>query len=381
MPRVQFGYFMHPGPIQQTAAARSAYLAHLTAVLDRIGGAFDSVWMMDHFCFAPWQVLESWTTISYLAGRYPALRFGPMVLSQSYRNPALLATMAATFQYLTGGRLILGLGAGWHEQEYRAYGYDFPPPGVRVAQLEEALHIITSLWQEERSAFTGRYYRVEAAPLQPKPDPPPPLLIGARQPRMLRLAARYADWWNECWRPLAAYRDTVTELEAACAAVGRDPATLRKTVLTVVACAPTEAAARAALEAGARAALGGSPILLRILANALVGTPAQVVEQLQPFVDLGVDYVIITTPRFPDETTLTLLHEEVLPALNGDRGISRASPRCLGSLGGATHYQGAESCTFVTASAQRMDDPLPLHARAGVEGAPVAGRQHEAATS
>jgi alkanesulfonate monooxygenase SsuD/methylene tetrahydromethanopterin reductase-like flavin-dependent oxidoreductase (luciferase family) len=322
MPRVQFGYFLHPGPMQQTAAARSAYATHLAAALDCISGAFDSVWMMDHFSLAPWQVLEGWTTISYLAGRYPSLRFGPLVLSQSYRNPALLATMAATFQYLTGGRLILGLGAGWKEEEYRAYGYDFLPPGARVTQLEEALQIITALWRDERATVAGRYYRVEAAPLGPKPDPPPPLLIGARQPRMLRLAARYADWWNDCWRPFAAYRDTVAELEAACAAVGRDPATLRKTLLTVVACAPTEAAARASLKAAVRVARQGSLLLPRVLANPVVGTPAQVVDQLQPFVELGVDYIIVTTPHFPDETTLTLLRDEVLPALNGLTGTS-----------------------------------------------------------
>jgi alkanesulfonate monooxygenase SsuD/methylene tetrahydromethanopterin reductase-like flavin-dependent oxidoreductase (luciferase family) len=281
----------------------------LQRALDAISGSFDSVWVMDHLQFGEHDVLEGWTTLTYLAALYPALRVGPLVLAQSYRNPALLAKMAATLDFLSGGRLILGLGTGWKEDEYRAYGYDFPPAAARVEQLEEALAVLRALWREERATVAGRHYRVESAACEPKPSAPPPVLIGARGPRMLRLAARHADWWNFAWQPIAAYADLAGQLDGACRAVGRDPATLRKTWLGLCSCAPTEAAARRALE--------GSTIPANIVAGAVVGTPAQVVEQLQPLAAVGVDYFIVATPDLPHLTTLELLRDEVLPRLNG----------------------------------------------------------------
>jgi alkanesulfonate monooxygenase SsuD/methylene tetrahydromethanopterin reductase-like flavin-dependent oxidoreductase (luciferase family) len=137
-------------------------------------------------------------------------------------------------------------------------------------------------------------------------------MVAAEGARTLRLAARYADWWNADWLAPEAYRALAERLDAACAAEGRDPATLRKTLLTVVSCAPSEREARAAL--------ADSPIPSRNpLDNALVGTPGQVLAQLRPYLTAGADYIIVATPHFPDETTLTLLRDEVLPALrNGD---------------------------------------------------------------
>ena len=130
------------------------------------------------------------------AGCNYRLRFGNAVLCQSFRNPALLAKMAATLQFMSGGRFILGLGAGWHEEEYQAYGYEFPSAPVRVEQLEEAIQIIQIMWREETATFQGRHYQVAEARCEPRPDPIPPIMVGAFKPKMLRLAAKYADWWN-----------------------------------------------------------------------------------------------------------------------------------------------------------------------------------------
>jgi alkanesulfonate monooxygenase SsuD/methylene tetrahydromethanopterin reductase-like flavin-dependent oxidoreductase (luciferase family) len=231
------------------------------------------------------------------------------VLAQSFRNPALLAKMAATLDYLTGGRLILGLGVGWKEDEYLAYGYDFPAVGARIEQLEESLAVLRALWREKRATVAGSHFRVESATCEPKLNAPPPVLIGAKGPRMLRLAARHADWWNYGWQAIPAYVSLIGELDDACRAVGRDPATLRKTWLGLCSCAPTVAEARRALE--------GSTIPAEIVATAVVGTPAQVVEQLQPLVAVGVDYFIVGAPDPPHLTTLELLRDEVLPRLNG----------------------------------------------------------------
>jgi alkanesulfonate monooxygenase SsuD/methylene tetrahydromethanopterin reductase-like flavin-dependent oxidoreductase (luciferase family) len=302
MTPIQFGLVLPLGP--RGPSARATFLADARRALDLIDDHFDSAWFADHFQLDSQDVLECWTTISYLAALYPTLRFGTAVLGQSYRNPALLAKMAATLQYLSGGRLIFGIGAGWKEDEYLAYGYEFPSAGVRVEQLDEALRIVKALWTEEQATFRGRYYRVDQARCEPKPSPLPPLMVGGAKPRMLRLIARHADWWTVSWTGLEAYRAQATELERACAEVERDPATLRRVWFGGCACAPTEEQAKV---------LAGERITT---ANGLLGTPEQVVEQISRFVELGVDYFIIGCGGFPDLTTLKLVTEQVLPALN-----------------------------------------------------------------
>jgi alkanesulfonate monooxygenase SsuD/methylene tetrahydromethanopterin reductase-like flavin-dependent oxidoreductase (luciferase family) len=302
MAPIQFGLVLPPGP--RAESPRATYLADARHALDLVGGHFDSAWFVDHFQFDNLDVLECWTTLSYLAALHPALRFGAAVLGQSYRNPAMTAKMAATLQYLSSGRMIFGIGAGWKEDEYLAYGYDFPSAGTRVDQLDEAMRIIKALWTEERATFHGHHYRVDQAWCEPKPDPLPTVMIGGEKPRMLRLVARHADWWNVSWTGIDAYRGMVAELERACDEVDRDPATLRRTWFGGCACGPTEE--QAAARSGGRITT----------ANGFLGTPEQIVEQMQAFVELGVDYFIIGCGGFPDLTTLELVVEQVLPALN-----------------------------------------------------------------
>ena len=285
-----------------------------------IDGHFDSAWFTDHLQYGAGPVLEGWTTLTYYMGLYPHLQFGHTVLSQSFRNPALLAKMAATAQYLSRGRFILGIGTGWKKDEYLAYGYDFPPPKVRIEQLEETLQIIKALWREEQATFEGKHYRVVNAYCEPKPDPQPIIMIGGCKPRMLRLIARHADWWNVSWyslnktRPdswsngsctgIGEYREQVQESERACNEVGRDAATLRRTWFGPCICAPTEAEVQKLQALQLRTDHG------------FAGTPQQVIEQMQPFIELGVDYFMFSCPDFPGLTTLELLANEVLPVLN-----------------------------------------------------------------
>jgi alkanesulfonate monooxygenase SsuD/methylene tetrahydromethanopterin reductase-like flavin-dependent oxidoreductase (luciferase family) len=305
MTLIQFGLVLPPGP--RTPDARATFLADARRELELVGKHFDSAWFVDHFQFDNQDVLECWTTISYLAALHPALRFGTAVLGQSYRNPALLAKMAATLQYLSDGRLIFGIGAGWKEDEYLSYGYEFPSAGARVDQLDEALQIVKALWTEERATFHGRYYRVDQAWCEPKPSPLPPLMVGGTKPRMLRLVARHADWWTVSWTGLDDYRALVAEMQRACAEVGRDPATLRRVWFGGCACAPTEQQAKV---------LAGERITT---ANGFLGTPEQVVEQMSRFVELGVDYFIISSGGFPNLTTLETMTKQVLPALNAGK--------------------------------------------------------------
>ena len=209
-------------------AERKTWVADINRALTLISPYFDSAWIVDHLMFDDTAVLEAFTTLSYFAGLHPQLKFGHAVLCQSFRNPALMAKMAANLQFLSDGRFILGVGAGWHEAEYRAYGYDFPSDGVRVEQLGEALQIIRALWTEEKASFSGTHYRIHEAYLEPKPELLPPIMLGAFRPKMLRLTAKYADWWNVSSTSSKDYRLMVEEFERACEAVGRDSATVRR---------------------------------------------------------------------------------------------------------------------------------------------------------
>jgi alkanesulfonate monooxygenase SsuD/methylene tetrahydromethanopterin reductase-like flavin-dependent oxidoreductase (luciferase family) len=212
--------------------------------------------------------------------------------------------MAATFQYMSGGRFILGIGAGWKEDEYRAYNYPFPPAGTRVEELDETLQIIKALWQDKKATFQGKHYQVVDAWCEPKPDPLPIIMVGGSKPRMLRLVARHADWWNVSWTRIEDYREQVEECERACVKEQRDPTTLRRTWFGGCLCAPTEKDVKALNKNG----MSAGP--------AFVGTPAQIIDQMRPFIDLGVDYFMLSSGGFPELTTLEMLVSEVLPALN-----------------------------------------------------------------
>jgi alkanesulfonate monooxygenase SsuD/methylene tetrahydromethanopterin reductase-like flavin-dependent oxidoreductase (luciferase family) len=307
MARIQFGFTMPVGPLDK--ARRPTFVEDVNRALNLVAGHFDSAWIIDHLQSGDADLLEGFTALTYMAALHPQLTFGHTVLCQSFRNPALLAKMGATLQFLSGGRFILGIGAGWNEEEYRAYGYDFPPAHARVAQLEEALQIIKALWVEEQATLEGRYYGIIDARCAPKPDPLPPIMVGAFKPKMLRLTAQYADWWNVSSTGVEGYGRMVGECERACADVGRDPATLRRTWGGGCACAPTQEEAEVFA--------GG----LYSADNAFddfgfVGTPQQLVAQMRPFIALGVDYFMLDCSGFPKLTTLEMLCNEVLPALN-----------------------------------------------------------------
>lgn len=286
---------------------RDTYLADLNRCLDLIEGHFDSAWMVDHLQTGLEGEMESFTSIAYLAALHPRLKFGSAVLSQSFRNPALLAKMGATLQLLSGGRFILGLGAGWHAGEYKAYGYDFPSNRVRVEQLEETLQIIRALWTEDKVTLTGKFYRVQDAYCRPKPDPLPPIMVGAFKPKMLRLTARYADWWNVSSIGPLAYQSMAAEFDRACQEIGRDPASVRRTWIGGCACAATQQAAED---------LAGDRFSAQDESDfGFVGTSRQIVEQMQRLIDLGIDTFILDCQDFPTLDGLQRLINEVLPAV------------------------------------------------------------------
>ncbi|MCC6315731.1 MAG: LLM class flavin-dependent oxidoreductase [Thermomicrobiales bacterium] len=200
---------------------------------------FDSIWITDHLIHRepgkPKQGMwECWSLLAALAAVTERVEIGPLVSCVGFRNPALLAKIADTVDEISGGRLILGLGAGWHEPEYRAFGYPFDH---RVARFAEALTIITGLLREGQVDFAGTYYQARDCELRPRGPRPlgPPIMIGSTGPRMMALAARHADLWNAWGRntPVDVAPASAT-LDAACHGVGRDPATLARSVAVLV---------------------------------------------------------------------------------------------------------------------------------------------------
>lgn len=196
---IKFGWFMSAEGVPGQEKV-PLVMAEERQVLAVVAEHFDSIWVQDHFYAfrSPADAwLECWTTITWLAARYPTLHVGPIVLGVGYRNPALLAKMAATLQVLSEGRLIMGIGAGWREPEYAAYSYPFPPTLTRVQQLDEAVQIMRLMWTQEAPGFQGKHFQIEGAYCEPRPSFPPPVMIGGGGEKLvLPLVGRVADIWD-----------------------------------------------------------------------------------------------------------------------------------------------------------------------------------------
>ena len=189
---------------------------------------FDSLWIADHFYGFDAKTdpfLEAWTTLTWLAAKFPNVLLCHHVLGQGYRPPALTAKMAATLQTLSGGRFILGIGAGWREDEYKSYGYDFPKASIRFAQLEELIHICRAMWTEDSPSFTGKHFSITEASAPPLPHPIPPICIGASGEQIgLPMVGRLADMWNGFMRGEADWLRKRDIVNASAEKAGRNPA-------------------------------------------------------------------------------------------------------------------------------------------------------------
>ncbi len=303
---VDFGLGLLHGPPK---GQNDLFLADLDKTLSQIRGSFRSIWMTDHFQWEGQPTFEAWTVMSYILARYPDFEVGPMVLGQNYRNPALLALMAASLQALSGGRFIMGIGAGWKEDEYLAYDYEYPSPRIRLQQLEETLIILKKMWEEPgQVSFEGAHYSIRDAWCEPKPETKIPILVGGGGYTTMKHAAKYADIWNYPDSPLGRYLERQAILRRHLDDIDRDPATLRLSWFGRVSLGRTEA------EAEAR---GKSRIPQWTEYNSFVGSPQRVAELMSEFVEEGVDYFMIDIIDAPDEEIIGMFTEEVIPAING----------------------------------------------------------------
>jgi len=274
---------------------------------------YDSVWFDDHFWFpgAPDRDhLEVWTVLSALAAVTTRLALGPLVLAQAFRSPGLLAKMAASLSRVSAGRLRLGLGAGWMEEEYRAYGFVLPPPRDRIEQLGEVVEIVRRLWRDERATYAGRHHRVADAPCRPKPLHLP-LILGGSGDRLLALAARHADGWNSpnpAWRDLPVKRERLIRL---CESIHRDPQSIEISEQVIAVVGATEKEVSRELER-ARESLAG---FARFDGDVHVGTPEKIAEALRARRALGVDSFMVMFGDFGSRDQIRIFGERVLPLL------------------------------------------------------------------
>jgi probable F420-dependent oxidoreductase len=280
-------------------------------LVERLG--YDSLWLDDHFWFPgrPDQAhLEVWSALCGLATATTRLTLGPLVLCQSYRSPALVAKMAASLAAISGGRLVLGLGAGWMAEEYAAYGYRFPSARCRLDELAEGLEVMRRLWRDERASFAGQQHSVRDAPCLPKPERLPVLLGGASD-RLLEVAATYADVWNcpnPAWRDLAAKRD---RLRRCCEQHGRDPETIVVSEQVLVVIGRSAADVKRERERAAEAM--GS--FADLDSDVHVGTPEQVAESLRRRQALGVSLLTVMFGDFGSAEQIECFAAEVAPLL------------------------------------------------------------------
>lgn len=276
---------------------------------------FDSIWLFDHFHTVPQPTqevtFECWTSTAALARDTKRVRIGQMVACNSYRNPALLAKMASTVDVLSHGRLDFGIGAGWYEHEYKAYGYEFPDGPTRLRQLRDAVRIIKSMWTEEEAVFEGKYHQVRGAINQPKGVQKPhiPLLVGGAGEKVtLKIVAQYADACNIGHQDNEGLARKLGIIEQHCNDVGRDYNEIRRTVLYNCAIAETDAEALAKSELYKRNVPEG-----RLREHALIGTPDAIRKRLIEIEQAGAQELIIFLQDAAKLDSLRLFGQECLP--------------------------------------------------------------------
>ncbi len=293
---------------------------HILHMAERLG--FPTVFRSDHYFIGRQQnSLEAYLSFAVAARETQRIRFGPLVSPVTFRSPVDVGRMAAQLDDLSGGRFVMGMGAGWNEAEHRAYGIPFPGAKERIERLGESIQLVKALWTQSPATFEGNYYHLEGADSLPKPPSGrPPLLIGGNgERRTLRLVAQHADEWNSTGGGLENYARRVEVLARHCETVGRDPATIRRSLMTSGVLGPTQAALDAATErmmGSARAESSASVEAFRDVLRArgaVVGTTEEVLDQLGRYAALGLDEVVFQHFNFDSDEVPEYLAAEIAP--------------------------------------------------------------------
>jgi alkanesulfonate monooxygenase SsuD/methylene tetrahydromethanopterin reductase-like flavin-dependent oxidoreductase (luciferase family) len=280
---------------------------------------FESLFRSDHLTaldgFTRRNSLALWPSLAALAARTRRLRFGPLVCSITFHHPALLAKNAAAVDQLSGGRFELGLGAGWYAGEHRRFGVPYPSYAARLAMLAEGAQVIQALWAGGPVNFAGQHFSLAEAETYPLPaQQPAPLIMGGKGHNTLPIVARYATEWNCSYVGLPVFVEKSRELDGACRALGRDPASLRRSLMLPYVIGRDAAAVQARINAQ-RATFPSLPADLAgwLAAGFIGGTPAQVLDQLQQWTAAGCPRFLLQHSDLEDLDSLELLAREVLP--------------------------------------------------------------------
>ncbi len=278
---------------------------------ERLG--YDSVWLDDHLMFEKRPILECWTTLSALSAITSKIRLGSMVLCNGYRNPAVLAKMAATLDVVSKGRLEFGIGAGVQEDEHEAYGISFPKPRARTDRMKESVEIIKKMWTEEKASYRGRYYRISEAVCEPKPmqKPHPPIIIGGGGEKFtLKVTAQHADRYDWGYVPtLEKYKHKLNVLESHCKAVGRDFNEIEKSywISGQMFIVPDQKE----LDKTVSQLKPKNVSLKDFKKFNFVATPDDCKQEIQRYTRLGVTYFMLFFGDLPDLSSLKLFAEKV----------------------------------------------------------------------
>jgi len=292
----------------------------------------EGLWAPDHFMLGPHkQEYEVWTLLAALAERTDDVELGPLVGSITYRNPSLLAKMATTVDLLSDGRLQMGLGAGWHDEEHHAYGFDFPDAETRIERLDEGIEVLKTMFTQADPTFQGDHYAIENAYNEPKPvqEPHPPIVVGGGGAKLLRVAAKHADEWNvdisaRARGPPIEYK--VKKFDEYLEAEGREPEDVERSWLAHVLVREDEAAIEKycdrifPLPWGEESDMADAQLSNREDAiekgDFLIGTPTQVIEGIEAIRELGFTKLQLMFLDFPDHDGIELFGDEVLPELS-----------------------------------------------------------------
>jgi F420-dependent oxidoreductase-like protein len=268
--------------------------------------------------------LDAIATLAALAARTERIRLGTLVSPVTFRHPSVLAKSAATIDHVSGGRLELGLGAGWNEGEHAAYGFDFPSLGTRMELLEEQLEIVHRLWTEDSVTFAGTHYRLDDCPALPRPlqEPRPPLILGgSAKPRSVALAVRLADEYNTLVASIDDCRERKSVLVEACESAGRDPTTLPLTLMATCVVGEDRAQVLERVRGVLSVFGSGEEDVEAVLADRrerwVAGTPDEVVERLRALAEAGVERVYLQHLVHGDTEMVELIGKAVVPALAG----------------------------------------------------------------
>jgi F420-dependent oxidoreductase-like protein len=315
--KLKFGVFLpfYAYRPEETNFAHFDFVRAAALECERLG--YHSVWLDDHLMYKSSSILECWTTLSGLSAATQRIRLGTMVTCNTFRNPALLAKMAATVDVISDGRLEFAIGAGVQEDEHTAYGLPFPKPTVRIGHLGEAVEIVKKLWTEEKASYTGEYYRLDAAICKPKPlqKPHPPITIaGAGEKLTMRTAARHADRFDWGYLPsTATYKHKLEALQLHCTEVGRDFEAIERSCWpgAQVFIAPDRKAVQRKLEMRKPANIS----LEDFEKICLAGTPDECAQAIRAYADLGVTFFMLFFGDLPSVEGLRLFAETVAEKL------------------------------------------------------------------